>query len=368
MAVYNVGGNRIDGSQKSMRSLADYGNLSTAAGFLSAFNAAVADMSICGVAIPYGEYTISAQLNMRSNFTVDGNGCKINGSGDHRIFRLIDVDNCTIKNVNIDMHQTNSMLDAALYVRDANNISFEKITIENIGGLGCLAYTTDEDIFMDNISFKEVIMKGIGGSGQGSASNAWERPCGIIAVNCRDSIFEDCFVSGMKRFSLEFKNFSGDCHIVNNVVHGSMTGIALGGDADESYDTLGYRIVIDGNVVSESNYPLYLGRAGHLIVSNNYLDDGSLFIQGIHDCVLSGNIIRTTDISDVPTKSGEYWTRYASIWIDGTCENVHFLHNDYETGENIPLIYVTQTADLDDFVINGYHEGELINITDPTNT
>lgn len=347
MPVYRINGHTI---QTNTISLADFGDISTSSGFISAFNSVVSDVSISDIIIPFGIYTVSGTLNMRSNLHVHGNGAKINVSGTNNLFVFNGVGHCLVENLIIDMNQTkNSTGGTALYIVDSSDLAFKNLTIDNIGVRGCLAYPSDasDGHYLERIMFDNIKMYGI----DEENTNQSEWPCGIIAVNLKNSVISNCFVSGMIRFSLEFKNYSSFCSMINNTVIGGETGIAHGGDRPASETILGENMTYIGNRISGSKYPLYFGRIKHMIVSGNVLNGDSMFIEKCSDCLISNNEINGNDTTDA----------LLSIRND---ERVYFNENVYTKSGNAELLQVI--GDASTVWVTGYYDNGRIDIHSPT--
>jgi len=369
MAVYDINGVIISDNSSftgEMKSLSAYGDISTATGFLKAFNLAIADDSICGITIPKGEYNTGGTLNIsRSNFVIDGNGSTLNMRNDSgatiaaNCFAINNQDRITIKNFLINMRQNkNTSTGSAFYFLDASRVTVENIDVFSIGCRGALIYNTDatsETPGATKMFFRNVKLRGI--DDQNTVESAW--PCGIIAVNLVDSRFEECVISGMCRFTIEFKNYTKNCCMINNVVYGNSfdymheSGIALGCDrpADEG-DKIADGIIFIGNIVRNCKYPLYIGRTSNLIVSNNILE-GQMFMQEINSAVISGNIVKSTDKFNIPL-------------IDlGGSNDILFTGNIYEPDSNDLFLMETYKPQTNIFV-NGLLNGKEINVVNPT--
>jgi len=353
MAVYNINGDNIETTGNNSASIAAYGDISTASGFKNAFDAAMADNSISVLNIPFGTYFVSAPLRVRSNVEINGNGSRLNVNAETNIFVFNNVSNCYVHDFVIDMNQTkNTQTGTALYILDASKITMRNIQILNIGLRACLAYTTDttENGHNDYLLWDNVSMHGIGEAN----TNFWEWPCGIIAVNCRYSHMRNCVVTGMSRFTLEFKNHCYYCTMVNNAIDGGEDGLCLGGDRPQEVTVLGENIVISGNQVTNCRYPFYLGRAKNVIGSNNVLGGEGLFIQYSENMVFDGNVIR----GDLQGSNGPL------IKVFGG-DKLMFTNNIYEKPDSLPLyryMYDTPTNVL----LSGLYKGHYINVENPT--
>ena len=365
MSVHNINGDRIDegGGNLGIGNLADYGDLTTANGFVSAFNSAMADATICGISIPTGIYNVNSQLNItRDEFFIDGNTCTLNMRNDagtpvnEHCFYLNNRRRVVIKNICINMRQNaNSTKGRAFYILDSQYITIENIDVYSIGCGGALIYTSDETSTTSGcqkIFFNNVKLRGI--NTQNNNNSEW--PCGIIAVNLRDSGFRDCVVSGMCRFTLEFKNYTKNCYMINNVIYGSdfeyenESGIALGGDRPDSESLLGDGIIMIGNVVRKCKYPLYVGRLHNSVISNNVLE-GQFFMHTSQSCVVTGNIIKSTPKYNIPL-----------IQI-GWSDDILLSENIYDAGGN-DLFYIP--ASNTNTLVNGFMNGREIHVLNPT--
>lgn len=365
MSVHNINGDRIDegGVNLGIGNLADYGDLSTAQGFLRAFNLAMADQNINGISIPFGTYNVANPLQItRDTFDVDGNGCTLNMRDDNgtpanqNCFLINGKSRINIRNFIINMRQNaNSTSGTAFYFLDANYVTVENIDVFSIGCRGALIYNTDETSSTPGckkIFFKNVKLRGI--NAQNNTLDEW--PCGIIAVNLIDSGFEDCVVSGMGRFTLEFKNYSKNCYMKNNVIYGSSfeyeyeSGIALGGDRPDSESVLGDGLVMIGNVVRNCKYPLYVGRLHNSVISNNIFE-GQFFMHASQACVVTGNVMKSTSKYDIPL-----------IQI-GWSDNILLSDNIYDPGSN-NLFYIP--ASNTNTLVNGFMNGREIHVLNPT--
>lgn len=369
MAVYNINGVIISNDSSfpgEMKSLSAYGDISTATGFLRAFNSAIADDSICGITIPKGQYNVGGTLSIeRSGFVIDGNGSTLNMRNDNgdtiaaNCFRISNQQRITIKNFLINMCQNkNTSSGSAFYFLDANYITVENIDVFSIGCRGALIYNTDatsETPGATKMFFKNVKLRGI--DEQHAVASEW--PCGIIGVNLVDSRFENCVVSGMCRFTIEFKNYTKNCCMINNVVYGNSfgyeneSGIALGCDrpANEG-NKIADGIIFIGNIVRNCKYPLYIGRTSNLIVSNNILE-GQIFMQEINSAVVSGNIMKSTDKFNIPL-----------INIGGS-NDILFTGNIYEPNSN-DLFLIGTYKPQTNILVNGLLDGKEINVVNPT--
>lgn len=364
MNIYDSSGNTIDvASEFACAPLDNYGDISTASGFVSAFDSAMADEKISGISIPFGAYNVNAPLNItRSCFVIDGNGCTLNMRTDAGVavntdcFKINGKTRIIIKNFLINMRQNaNSSSGTAFYFLDAGQVTVENIDVFSIGCRGALIYNTDATSTTPGakkIFFKNVKLRGI--DAQNTTESQW--PCGIIAVNLIDSGFEDCVVSGMCRFALEFKNYTKNCYMKNNVIYGGNltseheSGLALGGDRPDSENILGDGLVFVGNVVRNCKFPLYLGRVANSVFSDNVFE-GQIFATGLNSCVVNGNVIKSTSKYSIPL-----------IRIAG-CEDLLMSENLYDPGQN-DLFYVPEANT--NVLVKGYMNGYEINVPNPT--
>lgn len=347
-----------------MKNLSAYGDISTATGFLNAFNLAIADDSICGITIPKGQYNVGGTLNIaRSNFVIDGNGSTLNmrdGNGAtiaDNCFVINNQNRITIRNFLINMRQNeNSTQGTTFYFRDCNNVIVKNIDIFQIGCRGALIFNTDQTSETNGctkIFFKNVRFRGI--DRQNTTQPEW--PCGIIGVNLKESGYENCVVSGMARFALEFKNYSKDCYMINNVIHGSSfeyqyeTGIALGGDRPAEETILGENIVIVGNVIKNCKYPLYLGRTHNSVFNNNVIE-GQVYLENVNSCVFSGNTISSNTKYNIPL-----------INLKLGNSDIYFNGNLYNPLENA---FTESTGTNTNVLITGFMDGQKIDILNPT--
>lgn len=363
MNIYDASGNIISVSTMSnIPSLDKYGDISTASGFISAFNAAMEDTSINGITVPFGEYNINQPLQItRDRFIIDGNQATLNMRSDAGIpancncFVINNKIRVIIRNFLINMRQNkNSPSGTAFYFLDAKFVTVENIDVYQIGCRGALIYNTDATSTTtgsQNIFFRNVKLRGI--DQQNTTVDEW--PCGIIAVNLRDSGFRDCVVTGMCRFTLEFKNYTKNCYMINNVIYGSSftylheSGIALGGDRPDNEPVLGDGIVAIGNIVRNCKYPLYFARTINSVFSDNVLE-GTVFASQVQDSVFSGNVMKSTD-------------KYANplIHLD-RCNNLIFNGNIYEPEENDLLLMYQNT----NILLDGFMDGREIHVLNPT--
>lgn len=364
MNIYDSSGNIIDvTSEFACAPLDNYGDISTASGFVAAFNAAMADETISGISIPFGEYNVNASLQItRSNFIIDGSMSTLSMRTDAGVpvntdcFRINGKNRITIKNMLINMRQNaNSPSGTVFYFLDANQVIVENVDVFQIGCRGALIYNTDATSTTPGskkVFFKNVKLRGI--DAQNTTESQW--PCGIIAVNLIDSGFEDCVVSGMCRFTLEFKNYAKNCYMKNNVIYGgnfvsdNESGIALGGDRPDSETVLGDGLVFIGNVVRNCRYPLYLGRVANSVFNDNVFE-GQIYAEKLQSCVINGNVIKSTDKYSIPL-----------IRLSG-CEDLLMSENLYDPGQN-DLFYVPEANT--NVLVKGYMNGHEINVSNPT--
>lgn len=362
MAFYDVDGNPISFSSGELADLSTYGDITTAEGFVNAFDSAMADDDISGISIPYGQYNVASPLQItRSGFVIDGNLATLSMRSDAGVpancdcFRINGKNRITIRNLLINMRQNkNSPSGTAFYFLDATIVTVENVDVYQIGCRGALIYNTDETsettgsnkIFFHNVKFRGIDQ-------QNTVQSEW--PCGIIAVNLRDSGFRDCVVTGMCRFTLEFKNYTKNCYMINNVIYGSSftyqheSGIALGGDRPSEETILGDGIVAIGNIVRNCKYPLYLGRTVNSVFNDNVFE-GQIFASGVQNSVFSGNVMQSTDKYAIPL-----------IYMDG-CSNLSFNGNIYDPGEN-DLLYMNQNTNI---LLDGFMDGREIHVLNPT--
>lgn len=360
MAVYNINGSPV-ATESAL--LTNYGDITTASGFVTAFNAAMADEKINGILIPFGTYNINSRLNItRNDFTIDGCGCTLNMRSDDGqpvaadCFAINNKRRIVIKNFLINMRQNvNSTAGTTFYFLDANQVTVENIDVYQIGCRGALIYNTDDTSATPGstkIFFKNVKLRGI--DAQNTTASEW--PCGIIAVNLIDSGFEDCVVSGMCRFSLEFKNYTKNSYMINNIIYGgSLTsenesGIALGGDRPASESLLSDGIVFIGNVVRNCKFPLYIGRVANSVFNDNVFE-GQIYAESLNGCVINGNNIKSSAKYNIPL-----------IRLSG-CENVLMAENLYDPEQNDLFIIPTSNTNV---LVQGYMNGREINVPNPT--
>lgn len=363
MLFYDVNGNPIPISEGELVDLSNYGDITTAEGFVSAFGAAMSDENVHGISVPYGEYNVASTLNItRGNFVIEGNGSVLNMRSDAGTpantdcFKINDKAHIAIRNFIINMRQNaNSPSGTAFYFLDAKFVTVENIDVYQIGCRGALIYNSDATSATtgsQKIFFKNVKLRGI--DAQNTTLNEW--PCGIIAVNLRDSGFSDCVVSGMCRFTLEFKNYAKNCYMINNVIYGNSftyeheSGIALGGDRPEEETVLGEGIIAIGNIVKNCKYPIYLGRTVQSVFNDNVLE-GQVHLESVKDSVFSGNTIKSTSKYSIPL-----------IHFSG-CENLTFNGNLYDPDEN-DLIQATGTNT--NILVDGFMNGRDIHVLNPT--
>lgn len=348
MATYNVSGNVISRAG-AIAKLTEYGNIDTAANFASAFAAAVADSAIDGVEIPSGTYIIATPLVLRSNFGVFGNGCTIIMSAQVNTFVFTNVHDCVIDGININMAQTKATTaGTALYITDSSRIICRNMRIYNIGIRACLAMPTDKT---SSGSVEYLVFDGITMEGIGEANTMQpEWPCGIIAVNAKHSTIRNCVVSGMSRFTLEFKNYSADSSMIDNTIVGGETGLAIGGDRPATETLLAKAIVFSGNRVSGCKYPLYFGRSKNLNVFGNVLAGESIWVENCDRCMFSDNII-------------EGDTASSNALLDIRNGNYTIIQNNrYEKGESANLYNIQSSTNT---IISGYYNGKWFSAEDP---
>lgn len=364
MALYDYKGNNLTNFiYGNIADITNYGDISTANGFVSAFNKAVADNSISGISIPRGQYNINSTLNItRGGFIIDGNQATLNMRNDNGTpintdcFRIIGQSRIIIRNFLINMRQNkNSTTGTTFYFLDANYVTVENIDVFQIGCRGALIYNTDQTETTQGctkIFFKNVRLRGI----DEQNTNLSEWPCGIIGVNLKQSGYENCVVSGMARFSLEFKNYSRDCYMINNVIYGSSfqytyeTGIAIGGDRPAEETILGNNIIIVGNVIKNCKYPLYLGRT-HKSVFNDNVIEGQVYLENVNNCIFSGNAISSNTKYDIPL-----------INLKLGNSDIYFNGNLYNPLENT---LTESTGTNTNVLITGFMDGQEIDILNP---
>lgn len=348
MAVYGINGNLI--MSGTIANLSDYGDISTASGFASAFNAAVADTEISGISIPFGSYALNTSLMMRSGFSIHGNGATITMGAGVDTFKFISVHDCLVESLKIDMAQTKSSTSGtALYIVDSSRITCRDMRIINIGVRACLAYPTDQTSAgnLNRLIFERITMQGIGEAN----ANQSEWPCGIIAVNATNSIIRECVVSGMSRFTLEYKNYCSDCSMIDNTVVGGESGLAIGGDRPASETILAERITFIGNRVTGCKYPLYFGRCNNLNVVGNIIEGDSMWVEKCQKCMFTGNIIvgsRSSQNALLDIRTGNY---------------IIFQNNRYEKASGVNLYRVDSSTDIN---VSGYYNGDWFSVHDPT--
>ena len=365
MAIYDYKGNNLSNSiYGNIADITNYGDISTANGFVSAFNKSVTDTSIGGISIPRGSYNINSTLFInRDNFIIDGNHSGINMRDDNGnpvytdCFRVNNHKRIIIRNFIINMRQDkNAPRGTAFYLLDADFITVENIDVYQIACRGALIYNTDETINTrgcTKIFFKNVKLRGI--DEQNTTLAEW--PCGIIGVNLKESGFENCVVSGMARFALEFKNYTKDSFMINNVVHGSSfeyqyeSGIAIGGDRPSQETILGNNIVIVGNVIKNCKYPIYLGRTHNSVFNDNVIE-GQVYLENVSNCVFSGNTISSNTKYDIPL-----------INLKLGNSDIYFNSNLYNPLENT---FIETTGTNTNVLVTGYMDGNEIDISNPT--
>lgn len=352
MAVYNINGDNIETTGNNSASIAAYGDISTASGFKNAFDAAMADNSISVLNIPFGTYSVSSALRVRSNVEINGNGSRLNVNAETNIFVFSNVSNCYVHDFIIDMNQTkDTQTGTALYILDSSKITMRNIQILNIGLRACLAYTSDtaETGHNDYLLWDNVSMHGIGEEN----TNFWEWPCAIIAVNCWHSHIRNCTVTGMSRFTLEFKNHCYYCTMTGNSIVGGREGLCFGGDRPDDVTVLGENISVSDNHVVGCEYPIHVNRGKDILFSNNVLDGECIFVQESKSIVIDGNIIR----------AGEGDTMSAIKVFAG--DTLMFTNNVYEKKDpSIPL-YRYLYGEPTNILLSGFHKGHYINIESP---
>lgn len=364
MNIYDSSGNIISISDSpEFPPLDNYGDITTADGFVDAFNDAMLDSNISGISIPQGQYNVSAPLSItRSNFTIEGNASTLNMQSDEEVpancdcFRINNKSRIVIRNLSINMQQNkNSTSGTTFYFLDAQFVTVENVDVYQIGCRGALIYNADatsSTTGSQKIFFKNVKLRGI--DEQNATASEW--PCGIIAVNLRDSGFSDCVVTGMCRFTLEFKNYTKNCYMINNIIYGSSftyeyeSGIALGGDRPAGEAILGEGIIAIGNIVKNCKYPLYFGRTVESVFNDNILE-GQVHLESIKNSVLSGNVIRSTSKYNIPL-----------IHFSG-CENLTLNGNLYDPGGNDLIQAINTNTNI---FVDGFMNGREIHVLNPT--
>lgn len=364
MAIYDYKGNNLSYSiYGNIADINNYGDISTASGFVNAFNKAIKDNGISGISIPKGEYNINSTLHItRDNFIIDGNQSHLNMRTDNGTpinadcFRVKNHNKIIIKNFLINMRQNkNSTAGTTFYFLDANHITVENIYVYQIGCRGGLIYNADDTsdtAGCTKIFFKNVNLNGI----DEQNVNIPEWPCGIIGVNLKQSGYENCVVRGMSRFALEFKNYTTDSHMLNNTIYGSSikqtyeSGIAIGGDRPQEETVLGDNITILGNVIKNCRYPIYLGRTNNSVFNGNIIN-GQMHLEKVNNCVFSGNEVTSNTIYNMPLIN---INDSSNITINGCLFDP--LENELTDMQG------TNT----NIQINGFMNGNEINIINPT--
>lgn len=354
MAVYNYKGNLIGNLENAATaSLSEYGDLSTAAGFESAFTKAINDNTIDGIEIPRGNYSLNNTLRLRSNFAIIGNGSWLHfyGSNVH-CFIISNQSDIVIDGLNIDMHQTkNATSGTTFYISDSDHVTIRNLTIRNIAVRAAMALNADPTSSTNGcnyLTFENLVLNGIGEANSNEPS--W--PYGILACNARNTIMRHCHVTGMSRVSLAFKNYVKDSMMIDNVIDGSLHGLSVASDRHDD-ETSSYDVKLIGNTVRNTKYPLWAGRTDRLIVTGNSLTGGQMYIQKCHDTAISGNVM---DNSNDPDKQD-------LIMIDsGT--NIVLSGNIYKKHSDGELFNINNSPS--NVIVNGLFNGKEINVVNPT--
>lgn len=349
MGIYNIDGDRID---SAVVNLANYGDLSTAAGFEAAYNSALADSAIDGISIPYGSYDTEHTLLVRSRFKIYGNNATLHVRASNiHAFNIIGNNNVLIDGLDISMHQSKSTTSGnAFHIVDSNNITIRDLGIYGIGVRGIFAYNTDMTSATSGnsrLTFENLIIRAIG---QPNSSQP-EWPYGMLLVNVRHTIVRKCWVRGAIRASIALKNYTNNCFVYDNIVEGSKHGLALGSDINDG-TKVSSDVFFSRNIVKGSDHPLWIGETERINVFENSLRGGSMFIQRVSDGVFNSNVFDNTD-----TESDHL------LYID-ECDNLMIDSNIYNVNEDSELFDIENNPT--NVYVGGLFDGRKIDIMNPT--
>jgi len=261
----------------------------------------------------------------KSNIVVDGDGYKLQGSGNRIGFNLTNVDNVTVRHTNVDA------FEGGIVLLGSTNCSIQSDYITNCnvgiwldGSVNCTIYEND---ILYNEPYGVYFWDSTNCTIQANnITNNWDG-----AVFTRQSDFNYISLNNITandEFGVWFYH-SSHCNIYSNDIKYNPDGIVLS-------DSFGNKVY--QNVIGKSRYGVYLEYSSNNEFYHNNFTESSW----AHACVSTSGYANSWD--DGYPSGGNFWSDYAGVdYYSGSNQNQPGADGIGDTA------YVIETDNIDDY-------------------